>query len=384
MPVRSADVIVVGAGTMGSFALWRLARRGASVLGLEQFAPGHDRGSGHGESRMIRTAYFEGPDYVPLVTAAFPLWRELETESETELLTMTGALMIGRPDGVLLTGALHSAREHALAYELLEPRQVAARFAPHRLAPDEVALWEEGAGVLRPELAIRAAAGRARALGATLVTGTRVTGVEARDGGVTVRAGGAVYRGRHLVVCAGPWLGGLLPGLGLPLRVERQVMTWFPAPDPAPFAPGRFPCFIHDREDRLPGYGIPSLDGATVKVGLHHGGRLADPDTLDRQVTGADVAPLTELVEETLRGLDTRPARAAVCMYTNTPDEHFVVGPAPELPGVTVLGGFSGHGFKFAPVMGEIAADLALEGGTAHPIAGFSPQRFRQSAGCRP
>jgi sarcosine oxidase len=370
-------VIVAGAGTMGSMALWRLARRGASVLGLEQFAPGHDRGSGHGDSRMIRTAYFEGPEYVPLVRAAFPLWRELEAESAAELLTMTGGLMIGRPGGALVTGALRSAREHGLARELLEPAQVAGRFAHHRLAPDEVALWEEGAGVLRPERAIRAAAERARALGAALVTGARVTAIEAGDGGVTVHAGGAVHRGRHLVVCAGPWLGGLLPGPGLPLEVERQVMAWFPAPDPAPFAPERFPVFIRERAGRPAGYGLPSLDGATVKVGLHHGGRRADPDALDREVTGADVAPLAALVEETLRGLVPRPARAAVCMYTNTPDEHFVVGSAPGLPGVTVLGGFSGHGFKFAPVMGEIAADLALEGGTEHPIAGFSPLRFR-------
>src|SRR2546423_6752160 len=166
-------------------AVWRRARRGASVLGLEQFAPGHDRGSGHGESRMIRTAYFEGPEYVPLVQAAFPLWRELEAESGAELLTMTGALMIGQPDGELVAGALRAAREHGLACELLEPARVAARFGPHRLAPGEVALWEEAAGVLRPELAIRCAAERARALGATVVIGARVTAFEAGDGGVT-------------------------------------------------------------------------------------------------------------------------------------------------------------------------------------------------------
>jgi sarcosine oxidase len=377
LAVSSVDVIVAGAGTMGSMALWRLARRGAAALGLEQFAPGHDRGSGHGESRMIRTAYFEGPGYVPLVRAAMPLWRELEAESAAELLTMTGGLTIGRPDGALVAGAQRSAREHGLACELLEPRRVAERFPPHRLGPDEVALWEEGAGVLRPERAIRAAAERARALGAGLVTGARVTAIEAGDGGVTVHAGGAAYRGRHLVVCAGPWLGGLLPGLGLPLEVERQAMAWFPAPDPAVFAPARFPVFIRDRGDRPAGYGLPSLDGATVKVGLHHGGRPADPDALDRTVTDADLAPLAALVAETLGGLDPRHSRAAVCMYTNTPDEHFVVGPAPGLPRVTVLGGFSGHGFKFAPVIGDIAADLALEGGTAHPIETFSPQRFR-------
>jgi sarcosine oxidase len=374
--MNSADVLVVGAGTMGSMALWRLARRGASVIGLERFAPGHDRGSGHGESRMTRTAYFEGPEYVPLVQAAHALWRELEAEAGVDLLTMTGALMIGRPDGALVAGALRSASAHGLAHQVLDPAEVAHRFPQHRLVAGQVALWEEAAGVLRPERAIRAAAGRAEALGARLVTGTRVTAVDAGAAGVEVRAGGEVYRARHLVVCAGPWLGGLLPGLGLPLAVERQVMTWFPPrSDPAPFAPGRFPVFIRDREGLPAGYGLPALDGGAVKVGFHHGGRPADPDAPGREVTEEDVAPVAAFVAETLPDLVPRPVRAEVCLYTNTPDEHFVAGGV-GLPGVTVLGGFSGHGFKFAPVMGEIAADLALTGATAYAIEGFRPARF--------
>ncbi|HXM58148.1 MAG TPA: N-methyl-L-tryptophan oxidase [Candidatus Dormibacteraeota bacterium] len=373
--VVEADVIVLGVGTMGSMALWRLARRGASVVGLEQFAPGHDRGSGHGDSRMIRTAYYEGPEYVPLVQAAFPLWRELEAEAGVELLTMTGALMIGRPDGALVGGALRSARAHGLACETLSAAEAAERFPQHRLAPGEVALWEAAAGVLRPERAIVAAAERAITLGAELLTGVRAERVAVEDGSVTVQAANEEYRARHLIVCAGPWLGGLLPGLDLPLAVERQVMIWFSARDPARFAPGRFPAFGHERAGPF-AYGLPSLDGATVKVAFHHGGRTVSPDDPDREVTDADLAPVAAFVAEALPDLDPRPVRAVVCVYTNTPDEHFVVGPAPGLPGVTVLGGFSGHGFKFAPVLGEIAADLALEGRTAHPIAGFSPARF--------
>ena len=376
-----ADVIVVGAGTMGSMALWRLARRGASVIGLEQFAPGHDRGSGHGESRMIRTAYFEGPEYVPLVQAAFPLWRELEAEAGVDLLTMTGALMIGPPGGELVSGALRSARAHGLAYQLLGPAEAAARFPQHRLAAGEVALWEEGAGVLRPERSIEAAAGRARALGATLVTGARVAAIDDAFEAVEVRAAGAAYRARHVVVCAGAWLGRLLPRLGLPLVVERQVMTWFRADDPGRFAPERFPVFVHERPGRPAGYGLPSLDGATVKVALHHGGRPGDPDALDREVTHGDVAPVSAFVAEALAGLAPSPVRSAVCMYTNAPDERFV---AARMGRVTVLGGFSGHGFKFAPVMGEIAADLALEGMTAHAIESFNPMRFSQTGPGRP
>lgn len=370
----TTDVIVVGSGTMGSMALWRLARRGAAAVGLEQFTPGHDRGSGHGESRMTRTAYFEGPEYVPLVQAALPLWRELEAEAGAELLTMTGGLMIGRPDGELVAGALRSARAHGLACELLDPAGAAERFPQHRLAPDEVALWEAGAGVLRPERAIRAAAGRAAALGAELVTGVRVTAIEADGDGVAVRAGDAVYRARRAIVCAGAWVGRLLPAAGLPVVVERQVMTWFPAADPASFAPERFPVFVHERAGRA-GYGLPTLDGATVKVAIHHGGAPADPDAVDRTVTDADVAPAAAFVAETLPGLTPVPSRAEVCLYTNTPDLHFVVGPAGP-SGVTVVSACSGHGFKFAPVIGEIAADLALDGRTAHDIAGFSPARF--------
>jgi len=378
----TTDVIVVGAGTMGSMALWRAARRGAAVVGLDQFPPGHDRGSGHGESRVTRTAYYEGPEYVPLVQAALPLWRELEVEAGAELLTMTGGLMIGRPDSEVVAGAQRSARVHGLLCELLGPAEAAARFPQHVLAADEVALWEEGAGVLRPERAIRAAADRAVALGADLVTGVRVTTVESDAGGVRVRAGGAEYRGRHAIVCAGPWLGRLLPGLGLPLEVERQVMTWFPARDPAAFAPGRFPIFMHDRPGEA-AYGLPTLDGATVKVGIHHGGRSVDPDALDRAVTEADTAPAASFVAELLPGLTPIPSRSAVCMYTNTPDGHFVIGRA-GAPNVTVVSACSGHGFKFAPILGEIAADLALDGRTPHDVAGFSPGRFSRSGRALP
>jgi sarcosine oxidase len=373
--VRDADVIVVGVGSLGSMALWRLARRGAAVLGLERFEPGHDRGSGHGESRMIRTAYFEGPGYVPLVRSAFALWRQLEAEASVELLTQTGALMIGQPDGDLVSGALRSAREHELVHEVLGPAEARARFPQHRLAAGEVALWERDAGVLRPERAIRAAAELALSLGASLVTGTRVTGLEADGEGVTVHAAGRSWRARQAVVCAGPWLSGLLPGLDVPLVVERQVMTWFPASDPARFAPERFPVFIHDLAG-VYGYGLPSLDRRTVKVGIHHYGRPVEPDEPDGEVSQADVAPARRVVAETLDGLEPAPVRAGVCLYTNTPDDHFVVGGAPDLAGVTVFSCCSGHGFKFAPVMGDVAADLAVSGATAYPVAGFSPARF--------
>ncbi len=366
-----ADVAVIGAGTMGSFVLWRLAGRGIKAIGFERFEPGHDRGSGHGESRIIRTAHPEGASYVPLVRSAYPLWRELERETGTSLLTMTGGLLIDHPEGSFIEGA----REHDLPHEVLGARQMKERYPQHRVGPDEVAVYEEAAGVLRPEAAIRSAARRAEELGATLHKNTVVEAVEETGCGVEIRAGGRTYRARRAVVSVGSWLGKLLPELALPLAVERQILAWFPARDPGLFAPDRCPIFIR-QEDGVEWYGFPSLDGKTVKAAVHHHGQETDPDAIDREVHQEDVEPISRLAREYLPGLVPTPARSQVCMYTNTPDHDFLVGAPPGRPNLVLLGGFSGHGFKFAPVMGEIAADLATEGETPHPIGGLSPQRF--------
>lgn len=370
------DVLVVGCGTMGTQALWRLASRGARVLGIEQFAPGHDRGSGHGESRIIRTAYYEGPQYVPLVTEAFGLWRRLEQETGARLLTMTGGLMIGRPDSGLVQGVLRSAREHGLAHEVLDARAVRRRYPQFRLDDDEMAVFEEAAGVLRPELAITTAARRAQELGAGLRTGTRVETITVDESGrVSVRAGGATFRARHLVVSGGAWNPGLLPPLGASITVERKVLTWFRPDDPALFVPDRFPIFIWEREGTQ-WYGIPSMDGQTVKLVVHRGGIRSDPDHLDREVHAEDLEPITHLVSRRIEGVAPVVVRSGVCMYSLSPDEHFMIGSPAGMPEITFLGGFSGHGFKFAPVIGDIAADLALERATARPIAAFDPNRF--------
>lgn len=371
-----ADVAVIGAGTMGSFALWRLAKRGMKVVGFDRFEPGHDRGSGHGESRIIRSAYAEGSGYVPLVRASLDLWRELEREADEPLLTMTGGLAIGRRDGSLVGSVIGSAVDHDLAHEVLDAEEMRRRFPQHALKPDEVAVHEQGAGVLRPERAIRAAARRALDHGAILHTNNTVETVEETGGGVEVRAGGRTYRARRAVVAAGAWLGKLLPDLNLPLTVERQVLAWFPNKDPELFGLDRCPIFVYQEREDLEWYGFPSLDGRTVKAAVHHHGRTVDPDGIDREVHPEDVEQISRFAGERLRRLDPRPERAKVCMYTNTPDEDFLVGPAPGHQDLVLVGGFSGHGFKFAPVMGEIAADLATEGETPHSIGAFSPARF--------
>lgn len=372
----NADVIVVGVGTAGSAAMWRLALRGARVIGIEPFEPGHDRGSGHGESRIIRTAYHEHPAYVPLVRSAWRLWRSLEAETGTTLLTRTGAVMIGPPDGELLTGALAAARTHDLAYERLDARACRDRFPQQVLDSAEEAITEPDAGFLRPELAIRTMSSAAVAHGGTLVTGERVKAVEPVGDGVRVVVDRGTFTARHVVVCAGAWVGDVLPTLGIPLQVERQVQAWFPARDPSMYGPERFPVFIRQREGHFV-YGIPSPDGRTVKAGIHHEGEITGPGVLDRSIRGSDVSVLGALIEKMLPGLVPVPSRATVCMYTNTPDGHFAVGAVPGLDDVTVVSACSGHGFKFAPVLGEIAADLALDGGTEHPIELFDPARLR-------
>lgn len=372
-----ADVLVVGLGAMGSMALWRLAQRGASVVGFDRFEPPHALGSSHGESRIIRTAYYEGPGYVPLVREAFDLWRELEADSGVTILTMTGALMIGSPSSDVVAGALASAKEHRLEHEVLDGTQVGRRFARHRLVDDEVAVYEESAGFVRPEAGIGAALGRARALGARILTGHAVERVEPIAGGVQVRAAGRTWRGRHAVVCAGAWNGaGLVDGLAVKLEVTRQCMVWFRPRTPALHASDRAPVFVHDigGSPAQFGYGFPSVDGETVKVGVAARTAPQDPEAIDRAIHPADLDAAADYVRSALPDLDPAPVRAVVCLQENSPDRHFVIGAV--APGVTVLAGFSGHGFKFAPVIGDIAADLALQGTTTRSIAPFSPQRF--------
>lgn len=370
------DIAVIGLGAMGSASLWRLAARGARAIGFDRFDPPHALGSSHGESRLIRTAYLEGPEYVPLIQRAFALWRELERESGTSLLTQTGALMIGRPDTETITGTLASARRHGLGHELLDPAAVRRRFAQHRLGPDEVAVYEEMAGFLRPEAGVRAALLVAEARGAQVRRHTAVTRIEAGPAGVRITTPDADYQARHAVVAAGPWLDSLLPDLRLPLRVERQVLAWFPVDEPAAFAPERFPVFIHELPDGRVRYGVPTLDGRTIKLGVHHEGAITTADEIDREVGPADLSPLQTFVDTHLAGVTPEAVRSQVCMYTNTPDFHFLAGPPDGMSHITLLGGFSGHGFKFAPVMGDIAADLALRGETAYPIGLFAPTRF--------
>jgi sarcosine oxidase len=360
---RDWDCAVVGLGAMGSATLWQLAERGARVIGVDRFAPPHDRGSSHGESRVIRSAYFEDPSFLPLVRRAFSLWRTLEADSGEALLAMTGAAMIGRAGSAVIEGALRTAQVHALEHELLDAEEASRRLPQHRLGAGDVVLVERDGGVLAPERCVAAMLRRAQELGAQVTTACAVQGIEPRDDGGCIRLhldGGAIIDARRVVVCAGPWTPSLLPALRVPLWVERQVNAWFPVRDSARFAPQVFPVFLRQLDSGRLVYGVPSMDGATVKLAVHHEGARVDPDSVPRDVTAADLQPLQEYIADRLHGVETRPVRAITCLYTNTPDERFLIEAVPDVPGVTVVSACSGHGFKFAPAVGETAAGLAL------------------------
>jgi len=358
----SFDVAVVGLGAMGSLSAWRLAAQGARVVGFERYRPGHDRGSSHGDTRIFRTAYFESPEYVPLLQRAHILWRQLEKESGVELLTMTGGLTIGRPDGELVSGVLASARLNDLPHRLLDGPEMGRAYPQHRMKNGEVAVLEDEAGFLRPELSIQAAAGRAQALGARIMNDTEVTSVEPSSSGVALMTSRGRFEAERALVTAGAWTTKLMNKLHLPLNVERQVMGWLRITDPSQFTAHRFPVFMREPEPGGIRYGFPTTDGRGIKLGVHHEGSNTDPDSIDREIHAADMEPIRDFAHEYLHGVTGEVLDARVCMYTNSPDDRFIVAGDPSLPGVTTLSACSGHGFKFAPVMGELMAGLLLEG----------------------
>ncbi len=370
------DAIVVGLGAMGSAAAAALASRGVRVLGIEQFQAVHDRGSSHGDSRIVRMAYFEHPDYVPLLRRAYDGWAALEQACGRRLITWSGALMIGRPDSAVVAGTLASAEAWDLPHELLDATSMADRFGQFRLDADEVAVYERAAGAVDPEAAIRAFHEQARSMGADLRFESMVDGWEVTGDGVAVRFGQDVAAAQHLVVASGPWAARLL-GAGFPLSPERTVTYHVePVDHRDTFGPDRFPTFVWEMTPGDAFFGVADVGRGAPKVGFHNRGRPTDPDDVDRDVAPDEVAAMRAVLAERIPALQGR-CVATTCMYTMTPDEHFVIGHLPGSDGiVAVAAGFSGHGFKFSPVVGEILADLAVDGGTDLPIALFSPTRF--------
>jgi len=375
--MNASDVIVLGTGGMGAAAACHLARRGLRVLGLDRFSPAHDRGSSHGQTRLIRTAYYEHPDYVPLLLRARPLWRALEADAGRPLLIDAGVVMAGPADCDLVRGTATAARIHALAVERLTATEAAGRWPALRLPESWDVIFEAAAGYLLVEECVRGHLDAATRAGADLRWGVTVHRWRASGDGVVVETDAGVFTAARLVLCPGPWAAGLLQLPHVSLTVLRKSLFWYAPPsDRSCHVPSALPCFACDTPAGF-FYGFPSLDDRGLKVANHSGGTVvADPLTVDRAIDAGERRDVETFLDAHLPGLGRRLTTHATCLYTMSPDHHFLLGLHPEHPQVALAAGFSGHGFKFASVVGEILADLAITGHTPHPIAFLSPGRF--------
>ncbi len=373
------DAIVIGVGGMGSAAVYHLAKSGARVLGLERFEVPNAFGSSHGLTRIIRLAYSEGSHYVPLLRDAYRYWREIEEVSGESILQITGGLDIGPEAGGIVEGSRKSCVEHDLPFEELDSAEVNRRFPGYRLPRNMRAIYQPDAGYLRCEAAISAHAAAARELGAEIVTGVRVRGWETRPGGLRVETDDARYDTRKLVITAGSWVGELLPGLRPVCRPARQVMLWTDPLDPPAFEPARFPVFVLESPFGN-FYGFPDNQGEGFKIGKFHHLRqqVHDPDAMDRECHPEDEAVLREGIEAYFPRANGPVRRMTACMFTNSPDGHFILDRHPDTDEVFFAAGFSGHGFKFCSVVGRIMADFCLERPSPSDLTPFrlTPERI--------
>ena len=371
------DAIVVGLGGMGSAALYELAQRGLHVLGLEQFDIPHVFGSSHGNSRIIRLAYFESPTYVPLLKRSYERWRELERIAGEQLLWQTGSIDVGPESSVVFLGSRAACEEHRLAHEVLDSLQLMRRFPGYRLEPGMVGIFQPDGGFLVPERCVVNYLELARQRGASVVTRERVIDWTASVGGASVRTTGGEYSARRLVITAGPWSRQLIPLLKDTAIPERQVVLWTDVgQNAALFDVSNFPVFNLQTPEGDRYYGFPSHQGLGFKIGkYHHFHQHGDPEALDRTVDQADELILRAAIERFFPLANGPALESQTCLFTNTPDEHFVLARYPHTEGVAIAAGFSGHGFKFCSVVGEIMADLVLNGETSHDLSLFALDR---------
>jgi sarcosine oxidase len=371
------DVIVAGTGAMGASACWQLVQRGARVLGLDRYGVPNAQGSSHGLTRAYRLAYFEHPDYVPLLERALAGWRGLEAQAGEGLLTLTGGLYLGRPGSEVVAGTLSAVQLHGLEHERLEAPAVRARWPQFSVPDGFAAVTEQYAGILRVEASLSALARLATAAGAELRT-ERVRGWSAQPGGVEVRTDAAAYRADQLVLCPGAFAAELLQTDAVRITPTRQVVGWFEPLRPELAAPGRFPVWAAQWPDGRLWYGFAALPGSPgLKLGSHRPGAAVDPATEPRTATPQEEAELSAFAREWLPDDAGRLTRTSVCLYENSPDGNFILDRHPDHANVLIFCGGSGHGFKFAPVIGEVLADLALEGQTAHAVGFLGIDRLQ-------
>jgi monomeric sarcosine oxidase len=372
------DVIILGTGGVGSAAAYHLARRGAKVLGIDRFQVGHDRGSSHGETRIIRQAYFEHPDYVPLLLRAYELWRELEQESGMDLLHQVGLLQIGPPGGAVVRGVLSSAQQHHLDVRQHSADEIHERWPGFRAPAGYVGVYEAAAGYLRVERCVLAHLAAAKASGAEFQFGSAACSRRLEHAGVTIETEkGDTFHAKKLIVAVGAWSPVLLADLKIALEPRRKHVYWFPTDSDRYHQDHGCPTFLYE----LPGgvfYGFPVIDELGLKVAEHTGGQaVLDPLNDPRDLDPVDLARVEGFLIEHLPQIGRPFTRRGVCFYTMSPDEHFLVDRHPEHENVFFAAGLSGHGFKFTSVLGEALADLALEGKTCLPIGFLGLNRFR-------
>lgn len=370
------DVIIVGAGAMGSAAAMHLSARGLRVIAFDRFAVPNTMGSSHGLTRIIRIAYYEHPSYVPLLVRAAELWSELERRSGERLFVRTGSIDASAPGDPVFEGSLRSCEMHGLRHEVLTSQEVTRRFPGYRLPPEHVAVLQPDGGFLIPESAVAAHARLATADGAIIRPLERALAWEERGSGVEVTTERATYSADHLVLSAGSWLRDLIPAYARLLEPERQVVAWFEIADPSKFAPERFPVFnLTVEEGRY--YGFPESGSPGFKVGrYHHLGERVHPDSVDRGVHEADIEVLRMFARRYFPEGAGPVLETSVCLFTNTPDEHFIIDRLPGCERVHVVSACSGHGFKFASVVGEIVADLVTAGESRFDLELFAIERF--------
>lgn len=382
MPGKRFEVIVIGIGAMGSAACLALSRRGFRVLGLEQFSIPHDMGSSHGDSRMIRLCYYEHSDYVPLLRRAYALWDELERDLGAAIFLRTGGLYMGGPESPFVLGSQQAAMAHGLPHEMLTRADLAARYPQFNLSDDAIALYEPSAGILFPELIVASQAELALRRGAELHACESVHAWSADATGVRVTTNRGEYVGERLIICGGAWAGLLMRDLGVELVVTRQPLGWVWPRRPELFTLGRLPVWAFDQPDGTQHYGFPLLPRSSrpgLKVARHHRGAATDAASVERSPQPGDEDDFMPALRRLVPEADGPLLSLRICLYTNSPDSHFIVDQDPRHDRVCFACGFSGHGFKFASVIGEALADLATAGRTSLPVGFLGLNRLGPS-----
>lgn len=371
------DVIVLGLGANGSSALYHLSKSGYKVCGIDRFAPPHSHGSSHGESRIIRQAYHEHPMYVPLVKEAYKLWYELEKECKNKLFLQTGGIMLGDENTSVVKGAKLSAETHNIAYEYLEGEEIQQRFPAFKTTKETVGVLETKAGILFPEECIKANLQLAKQNGAELMLNEKVVSIKTEQNIITINTDKNKLQTRKLIVSAGAWLNQLLPELNLPLTIERQVLYWYKNKDISlqEFVESNaLPIYIWEYRQNQMFYGFPDL-GNGIKVAPHHSGKTIEPDLLSQVVSDDEIKNMNNIVDEFVN-IQPQFSHSAVCMYTNTPDEHFIIDVHPKHSNIIIGSPCSGHGFKFSSLTGKILCDMALEKEVPFDLKPFAISRF--------